>query len=112
MMMMRVLTRLGCQVTCAENGEMAFDLMVGHTPLADQAKTVAEQTLPGQVEQTICEEGKFAVVFLDNQMPVMSGLKMVEILRKLNRQDFVVGITGNALLSGTSFLIFLVYEKC
>lgn len=104
MMMKRVLTRLGCKVTCAENGEMALELMVGYTPLLDQAKSVVEQTLPGQVEQTIYEEGKFAVVFLDNQMPVMSGLKMVEILRKLNRHDFVVGVTGNALLSGTSSL--------
>jgi len=106
MMMKRVLTRLGCQVTCAENGEMALELMVGRTPLLDQAKSVAEETLP-EPPPELCEEGKFAVVFLDNQMPVMSGLKMVEILRKLNRHDFVVGITGNALLSGMSSLVFL-----
>jgi hypothetical protein len=30
----------------------------------------------------------------------MSGLKVVERLRKLNRHDFVVGVTGNALISG------------
>lgn len=44
-------------------------------------------------------EGKYAIVFLDNQMPVLSGLKAVEKLRGLGRRDFIVGVTGNALLS-------------
>jgi CheY-like chemotaxis protein len=44
-------------------------------------------------------ESKFAVVFLDNQMPVMSGLEAIARLRDLGRNDFVVGVTGNALLS-------------
>ncbi|THG98473.1 hypothetical protein EW026_g3718 [Hermanssonia centrifuga] len=45
------------------------------------------------------EEYKYAVVFLDNQMPVMSGLELVAKLRELGRHDFVVGVTGNALLA-------------
>ena len=40
------------------------------------------------------EEPKYAVVFLDNQMPVMSGLDTVARLRELGRKDFVVGVTG------------------
>jgi len=39
------------------------------------------------------------VVFLDNQMPVMSGLTVAAKLRQLERTDFIVGVTGNALLS-------------
>jgi len=32
-------------------------------------------------------------------MPVMTGLSMVTKPRKAGRSDFVVGVTGNALLS-------------
>ena len=38
-------------------------------------------------------------MFLDNQMPVLSGLDAVARLRAMGRKDFVVGVTGNALLS-------------
>jgi CheY-like chemotaxis protein len=37
---------------------------------------------------------------VDNQMPKLSGVKLVERLRELRgRKDFVVGVTGNALLT-------------
>jgi osomolarity two-component system, sensor histidine kinase SLN1 len=74
-MMTRLLTRLGCNVSTAENGEIALEMVLNGYG------------------------GRFAVVFLDNQMPVMSGLSMVAKLRKAGRRDFVVGVTGNALLS-------------
>ncbi|KIK51405.1 hypothetical protein GYMLUDRAFT_50559 [Collybiopsis luxurians FD-317 M1] len=45
------------------------------------------------------ELSRFAVVFLDNSMPVLNGERTVEVLRRLKRKDFVVGLTGNALLS-------------
>lgn len=54
---------------------------------------------------------KFAVVFLDNQMPVMSGVKAVERLRELGRKDFVVGVTGNALLSGKLSWSLFTYPR-
>ncbi|KIY51934.1 hypothetical protein FISHEDRAFT_70425 [Fistulina hepatica ATCC 64428] len=44
-------------------------------------------------------EGPYAVVFLDNQMPGLPGTKVVEMLRRLGRTDFVVGLTGNAMVS-------------
>ncbi|KAJ6619916.1 hypothetical protein B0H10DRAFT_2216468 [Mycena sp. CBHHK59/15] len=44
-------------------------------------------------------EPRFAVIFLDNQMPKLSGVKLVARLRELGRTDFVVGVTGNALLT-------------
>ncbi|KAH9958812.1 hypothetical protein BC827DRAFT_1135669 [Russula dissimulans] len=74
-LMTRMLTRLGCMVSTAENGEVALEMV-----LSDYG-------------------GRFAVIFLDNQMPVMSGLSMVKKLRDARRNDFVVGVTGNALLS-------------
>ncbi|KAF9560107.1 hypothetical protein CPC08DRAFT_708306 [Agrocybe pediades] len=106
-LMKRILTRLGCEVSCAENGEVALEMILGHriaigmTPSSDisgHGGPILEQQQQQQ-EQPMLSEGKYAVVFLDNQMPVMSGLKAVEKLRQLGRSDFVVGVTGNALLS-------------
>ena len=45
------------------------------------------------------DDPRYAIVFLDNQMPVMSGLEAISKLRKRGRRDFVVGVTGNALLT-------------
>jgi len=103
-LMKRILTRLGCQVSCAENGEVALEMILGQrvtlgsTPSSDSSGN-AGPILEQQHESPIFEEGKFAVVFLDNQMPVMSGLKVAEKMRQLGRTDFIVGVTGNALLS-------------
>ncbi|BGP07684.1 hypothetical protein JCM10049v2_003524 [Rhodotorula toruloides] len=41
----------------------------------------------------------YSIVFLDNQMPVCSGVQVVSKLRSLGRDDLVVGVTANALLS-------------
>ncbi|KAH9479237.1 putative histidine kinase 1 [Psilocybe cubensis] len=103
-LMKRILTRLGCTVSCAENGEVALEMILGQkialgsTPSSD-ASGNAGPILEQQQEQPVFDEGKYAVVFLDNQMPVMSGLKVVEKMRELGRTDFIVGVTGNALLS-------------
>jgi osomolarity two-component system sensor histidine kinase SLN1 len=94
-LMKRILTRLGCHVTTAENGEVALDLILGSngwTPSTEGSGNVGpilEQECPNSTE-----EGRFAVIFLDNQMPVLSGLKAVAKLRSLGRKDFVVGVTG------------------
>ncbi|KAF9454382.1 hypothetical protein P691DRAFT_797172 [Macrolepiota fuliginosa MF-IS2] len=114
-LMKRILTRLGCHVSVAENGEVALEMILGRrislptsTPSSDyskrEAKPILEQEItPGSTSASTPtgtpDEHKYAVVFLDNQMPVMSGLKVVEKLRELGRGDFVVGVTGNALLT-------------
>jgi len=99
-LMKRILTRLGCVVSCAENGEVALEMILGNqvitTPSSDSAgdnRPVLERSRENQIS----DESKYAVIFLDNQMPVMSGLKVVERLRALERTDFIVGVTGNAL---------------
>ncbi|KAF8902397.1 hypothetical protein CPB84DRAFT_1678868 [Gymnopilus junonius] len=103
-LMKRILGRLGCKVSCAENGEVALEMILGQritmgsTPSSDASRNTGP-ILELQEETPFTEEGKYAVVFLDNQMPVMSGLKVVEKLRELGRSDFIVGVTGNALLS-------------
>ncbi|OSD04719.1 hypothetical protein PYCCODRAFT_1363220 [Trametes coccinea BRFM310] len=105
-LMSRMLTRLGCKVTTAENGEVALELILtGH---AQRSTPSSEDTGSGGLSLDGvgppgatggAEEQRYAVVFLDNQMPVMSGLEAVQKLRQMGRKDFVVGVTGNALLS-------------
>ncbi|KAI0738700.1 hypothetical protein C8Q80DRAFT_1113412 [Daedaleopsis nitida] len=102
-LMSRMLTRLGCKVTTAENGEIALDLILNG---AQQRETPSSEdtgcgglSLDGVMTASMYDEHRYAVVFLDNQMPVLSGLEAVTKLRALGRKDFVVGVTGNALLS-------------
>ncbi|KAF7795011.1 hypothetical protein EIP86_006155 [Pleurotus ostreatoroseus] len=96
-LMARMLTRLGCKVSTAENGAIALDLILGH---AHSARTTPseEAGMSGLTIEAIHTSGgdehKYAVVFLDNQMPVLSGLDSVAKLRELGRNDFVVGVTG------------------
>lgn len=101
-LMSRMLTRIGCKVTTAENGEVALDLILhGH---AQRETPSSEDTgcgglsMDGVVSGSM-DEYRYQVVFLDNQMPVMSGLEAVSKLRQMGRRDFVVGVTGNALLA-------------
>ncbi|KAJ7140325.1 hypothetical protein C8R43DRAFT_595336 [Mycena crocata] len=94
MLMTRMLERMGCRVATAENGEVALQRIVGmHSPAPSSVS--AEQP---RIEFAPPDQ-RFAVIFLDNQMPKLSGVKLVERLRQLGRTDFVVGVTGNALLT-------------
>ncbi len=97
-LMARMLTRLGCKVSTAENGAIALDLILGHAHSA-RATPSEEAGMSGLTMEPMYaapsgEEHKYAVVFLDNQMPVLSGLDSVAKLRELGRNDFVVGVTG------------------
>ena len=97
-------------VSCAENGEVALEMILGRqvmmgrtTPSSETAghnRTILEHPR----ENEISDESKYAVIFLDNQMPVMSGLKVVEKLRALGRTDFIVGVTG--LFDQSSIILF------
>ncbi|KAI0091493.1 hypothetical protein BDY19DRAFT_904154 [Irpex rosettiformis] len=110
-LMSRMLTRIGCRVSTAENGEMALEMILGMTtqtrvtPSSEEAgygggfSNDGAGTVSSARISTGSEEYKYAIVFLDNQMPVMSGLEAVAKLRELKRHDFVIGVTGNALLS-------------
>ena len=102
-LMSRMLTRLGCKVTTAENGEIALDLILNpgktHDTPSSEDTGSGGLSLDGVVTGSMSDECRYAVVFLDNQMPVLSGLDAVARLRAMGRKDFVVGVTGNALLS-------------
>ncbi|KAJ7509919.1 hypothetical protein B0H11DRAFT_1961525 [Mycena galericulata] len=97
-LMQRMLVRLGCVVETAENGQAALvSLGASATPASEGTSGSSH---PGPIlerPQTYNDE-KYDVVFLDNQMPLLSGKNAVAKLREQGRSDFVVGITGNALL--------------
>lgn len=104
--MSRMLTRLGCNVSTAENGEIALEMIVsgpGTLEVEDGPNSRVFDFSHGS-EKDQNGEGRengyaYDAIFLDNQMPVMSGLELVSKLREMGRVDFVVGITGNALIN-------------
>ena len=51
----------------------------------------------GLIGNRECAYLHYLVVLLDNQMPKYSGHDVVSILRQMQRRDFVVGLTGDAM---------------
>ncbi|KZT61979.1 hypothetical protein CALCODRAFT_479467 [Calocera cornea HHB12733] len=105
-LMSRMLTRIGCSVEIAENGQVALDCLIGpgaHSQAVSGRKLPSSTSTlltPGSehsTEPVLVSDNKYAVVFLDNQMPFYSGVQVVDYLRALGRTTFVVGVTGNAL---------------
>jgi CheY-like chemotaxis protein len=97
-LMKRMLTRLGCAVSTAENGSIALGLIMGEgtTPLTDSEGSpsgVQPSVIPPEAKREF-DGPRYELVFLDNQMPVLSGLEAVSRLRSAGRTDFVVGVTG------------------
>jgi len=68
----------------AENGQVALDMLLGTQDLPEEGKPATGPT-------------SYDCVFCDNSMPIMTGPQMLAELRKHNRSDLVVGVTGNAL---------------
>jgi len=102
-LMKRILMRFGCHVSVAENGKVAMAMILRqHTQASSDCwkantKLMLQQdagSSPISSPNKLFDEYKYAVVFLDNQMPVMSGLEVVAKLREMGRRDFVVGVTG------------------
>ncbi|QRV74014.1 protein-histidine kinase [Ceratobasidium sp. AG-Ba] len=96
-LMTRMLTRLGCVCDTAENGLLALELLLG--PMAGTPSSGDLPPSSSRSESPVVgalTTSKYAVVFLDNQY-VSCGLEVMRQLRSLGRQDFVVGVTGNAL---------------
>ncbi|CAE6512281.1 unnamed protein product [Rhizoctonia solani] len=94
-LMSRMLTRLGCVCETAENGLIALEMLLG--PMTGTPSTGYPPSTRSESPAVNQGLSKYAVVFLDNQMPLCSGLEVMRQLRTIGRQDFVVGVTGNAL---------------
>lgn len=102
-LMTRMLSRMGCVVSTAEHGVAALEILLGamFTPSSEMATpTALNPSTPGSsADETTApsQPRAFDVVFLDNQMPKMSGLETIARLRAAGREDFVVGVTGECL---------------
>ncbi|KAI5474272.1 histidine kinase, partial [Pseudohyphozyma bogoriensis] len=91
-LMARMMERLGCVVSTAENGAIALDMILN-------VPEGAAQEVRDGVDPRSRAVKNYDIVFLDNQMPICSGLQVVAQLRSLARDDLVIGVTANALLS-------------
>ncbi|KAJ6610696.1 hypothetical protein B0H10DRAFT_2224748 [Mycena sp. CBHHK59/15] len=69
----KLLTKLGCVVHAAKDGRECVDMVLG------------------------AEAHTYDLICLDNFMPVMTGEDAVKEIRANDRDDFIVGCTGNAL---------------
>ncbi|KAG8733550.1 hypothetical protein FRC11_005303 [Ceratobasidium sp. 423] len=111
-LMTRMLTRLGCTVENAENGQIALDMLLAPLPTPQSQRTQSSAGFPSPLSASIEQpspasgapsggweygDTKYDIVFLDNHMPICSGVEVARRLRQLDRKDFVVGVTGNAL---------------
>lgn len=76
-LMTRMLTRLGHLVESAENGLIALEILRKHWR--------------GEIGQP------FDLIFCDNQMPVLSGVEMVNLARMEGIDTMLCGVTGNAM---------------
>ncbi|KAG8909695.1 hypothetical protein FRC00_009629 [Tulasnella sp. 408] len=94
-LMERMLTRNGCKVSTSDNGRSGLEMALGvSTPFLSRSPTPSLDLLhppPSSPPQ------RWDIMFVDNQMPIMSGVEMVRNLRMLGRKDMLIGVTGNAL---------------
>lgn len=94
-LMQRMLLRLGCKVSTAGNGLVALDLITGDgaTPHSEDSPPLSKDI---NTEAIASFDGpRYEIIFLDNQMPVLSGQDTVARLRAAGRHDLlVVGVTG------------------
>ena len=114
--MSRMVTRLGHKVTAAEDGLAALNTLIGLEP---GSKTL----LPASVSYSssfsahpsseslvhadhppalkLDDQGtpitEFDLMFLDNSMPVLTGVECIRRVRDLGIEVFACGITGNAM---------------
>ena len=80
-LMTRMITRLGHEVESAENGSIALKMLK-----ADLAQSYKDPNFH-----------PFDLVFLDNQMPVLSGVEMSNLARLEGIETMICGVTGNAM---------------
>ncbi|KAJ3160001.1 hypothetical protein HDU86_001266 [Geranomyces michiganensis] len=110
LLMSRLISRMGHTIATAEDGSIALQKLMDalhpsntFTPAALQHTQSAPGILTSLPGKTVADplttpSRPFDVVFLDNQMPVMTG---VECIREIRRRDIPVwacGVTGNAMM--------------
>jgi CheY-like chemotaxis protein len=104
--MTRILTRLGCSVTCASNGEAGLEQLT-QTTSSGSTTASALTTIPADK----WNPNRFDVVFCDFLMPIMNGIDMMSRYQKwkissgvssdadsaMYRSPLVVGVSATAV---------------
>jgi CheY-like chemotaxis protein len=107
-LMQRMLLRLGCVVETAENGQAALVALGAVATPASENTTGSSNLGPILERPDPPHDERFDLIFLDNQMPLLSGINAVAKLREWGRGDFVVGVTGKRIAAlchfGANFL--------
>jgi CheY-like chemotaxis protein len=130
-MMTRMFQRLKSRVSVAENGQVAVQMILGPdwSPVTEgpgsvrfvqdeptvrvlqppvpppplQPSSSTSTTPPASpIASSLHPREDFDIVFMDNQMPVLSGLQAVKMLREMGRKDYIIGLTGMCLLFWSS----------
>ncbi|KAG8909706.1 hypothetical protein FRC00_009614 [Tulasnella sp. 408] len=97
-LMERVLTRNGCKVSTSDNGRSALEMALGVSPpVLSKSSSLDPLHPPPPSPYPTNNPQRYDIMFVDNQMPIMSGVEMVRNLRMLGRKDMLIGVTGNAL---------------
>lgn len=73
-LMSRLMVRLGCVATTAENGQVALDLILARDENDDEGEDATKQV-------------NYDLICLDNAMPICSGPEVVQRIRALGRSD-------------------------
>lgn len=71
----RVLEQMGFEVDQAEDGKIAVEMCTNK----------------------LQKDGPYSLIIMDNMMPVMTGKEATEVLRSMNYNGLIVGLTGNIL---------------
>ncbi|KAJ3165975.1 hypothetical protein HDU87_002491 [Geranomyces variabilis] len=89
LLMARLISRLGHTIVTAEDGAIALQ------KLSDAHEAAA---VPSSSDSPVAGDPPFDVVFLDNQMPVMTGVECIREVRRRHNPVWACGVTGNALM--------------
>ncbi|KAJ7809043.1 hypothetical protein B0H14DRAFT_3481734 [Mycena olivaceomarginata] len=87
-LMQRMLLRLGCVVETAENGQAALVALGAVATPASENTTGSSNLGPILERPDPPQDERFDLIFLDNQMPLLSGLNAVAKLREWGRGGF------------------------
>ncbi|KAJ3039032.1 hypothetical protein HK097_002961 [Rhizophlyctis rosea] len=116
LLMSRMVTRLGHKVTTAEDGLAALNTLLGLDPTCTtllpssvsysgsfSPHPSSDSLLNGEIVSGLKLDGEgipvteFDLMFLDNSMPVLTGVECIRRVRDLGVEVFACGVTGNAM---------------
>ena len=84
------------------------------SPSASSTAAQEQEAAMLMMERREYDGPRYELIFLDNQMPVMSGWDMVGKLRQLGRTDFIFGVTGMLFFRNimSYFANTVLYRQC